>query len=161
MDNQTIRNEYSRFLGSAFQYSHFITVKAIHEHPFSRNQIEKRLRTINFAINKHFLKSSWSRWKQGQRFWMVVVEEETKGKHFHALLHSPRVIHKNKLEYEYLPAFIKMRWNSLPLLVEQRQTKTGEHPLHIEPVRDSGKAAGYIAKTLHNPERMNEGWFFI
>ena len=151
-------NDWSTWL-QKYRFSYFITIKSIHECPFSKKQIEKRLSKINFATNKHFLKSSWSKWDIENRFWMFVVKETTRGDHFHALLYSPSVIHKNLENFEHLPRFLVDQWNALPTLVEQKYTKSGECPFYIEPIGNSEHAVSYLMKEQWKPELRNQLFF--
>ena len=73
-------------------WSHLITVEPRPSMPYSNDEILQRFRYIEFRLNKHFLKSSFSKWDPYDRFFMVAFAEGdgiSHEKHFHLLMYSP------------------------------------------------------------------------
>ena len=72
------------------------------------------LRTVEFRINKRYLKNRFWNWVLNNRFWMVAFAEggdHIHEKHYHVLLHSPNVIHKKAWWFADKFAFdFKLEW---------------------------------------------------
>ena len=71
-------------------FSHFITIEPTPSLPFKLDEIQQRMRLIEYWLNKRYLKSSFSKWKDENRFWMIGFREGGVGTtqiHYHILLH--------------------------------------------------------------------------
>ncbi len=88
------KTEIQRWL-KTIPFSHFITVEPNAAYPFRRDEVEQRMRKVEFRLNKKYLKSSWSTWDAYQRFWMVGFQEGTGIEtHFHLMLYTPEVLNR-------------------------------------------------------------------
>ncbi len=77
-------------------FSHFITIEPTPSLPFKLDEIIQRMRTMEYRLNKKYLKSSFPKWDANNRFWMVGFREgDGFGHqiHYHILLHTPSVLH--------------------------------------------------------------------
>jgi len=97
-------------------FSHFITVEPTPSAPFSQNEIIQRMRTLEFQLNKKYLKSSFPKWNRDMRFWMMGFREgDGIGHqiHYHLFLYSPSEIHKNR-QWKNIGSDIQMGWIMMP-----------------------------------------------
>lgn len=73
-------------------WSHLLTIEPNPSKPFSNDEVLQIFRSIEFRLNKHFLKSSFPKWNPYDRFFMVAFAEGDRishEKHFHLLVYSP------------------------------------------------------------------------
>ena len=52
-------------------WTHFITIEPTPSLPFKQDEIIQRMRTMEYQLNKKYLKSSFPKWDADNRFWMV------------------------------------------------------------------------------------------
>lgn len=151
---------------SSISFSHFITVEPNFTAQFSNDEILQRFRSLEFRLNKHFLKSSFPKWDPFDRFFMVAFAEGdgvTHRKHFHLLLHSPENANLQQKQFRKgsVSEFLYFEWFRDPSLIYSFQRRHVE-PLHIKalsPTYDnhsSSKAASiYTSKTLSNRRKWS------
>ena len=149
-------------------FSHFITIEPTPSLPFKLDEIQQRMRLIEFWLNKRYLKSSFSNWKDENRFWMVGFKEggglSHSQTHYHILLHSPDVLHR-KVKLANIGADLQMKWmltpSKNPFTGKMRSfSSDGENPLDIQQVENIIATTIYCSKWIN---RVDEGedFFFI
>ena len=149
-------------------FSHFITIEPTPSLPFKLDEIQQRMRLIEFWLNKRYLKSSFSNWKDENRFWMVGFKEggglSHSQTHYHILLHSPDVLHR-KIKLANIGADLQMGWmltpSKNPFTGKMRSfSSDGENPLDIQQVENITATTIYCSKWIN---RVDEGedFFFI
>jgi len=154
------KREFQNWL-SAIDWSHFITVEPTFGVQFSNDEMVQRFRTLEFKLNKHFLKSSFPKWDPFDRFFMVAFAEGdgvSKRRHFHLLLHSPRNADLQKQQFRKgsVSTFLFFEWFRISSLLSSYRKR------HLEPLdvralgtsydnRNDSKAASiYTTKTFSN-----------
>ena len=90
-------------------FTHLLTVEPTPSKPLSNDEVLQTFRTIEFSLNKHFLKSSFPKWNPYDRFFMIAFAEGdgiSHEKHFHLLVYSPvnadirqKQFHKGSVEF--------------------------------------------------------------
>jgi hypothetical protein len=167
----------SKFMGATQKYemqkwmktidwSHFITIEPTPSLPFKQDEIIQRMRTMEYQLNKKYLKSSFPKWDADNRFWMVGFREgDGFGHqiHYHILLHTPSVLHR-KIQFENVSADIQMGWMMMPSQNPysgkmRNLCPDGKRPLDVQ------KVENVIATTIYCSKWMNridagEDWFF-
>ena len=147
-------------------FSHFITVEPAPSLPFKKDEIVQRMRTLEFRLNKKYLKSSFPKWDADKRFWMIGFREGdgfAHQIHYHILLHSPSVLHK-KTWYADVSADLQMGWMMMPSRNPysgkmRRFCRDGKLPLDVQKVEDVVATSIYCSKWM-NRIGDGEGFFF-
>ena len=83
-----VKNEYQKFFKQRC-FTHHITLPPS---PLNERSVVSVLRKIEFKLNKTFLKSAFTKYKETDRFRFFIFPEDKKIdlQHFHVLLFSPR-----------------------------------------------------------------------
>ena len=83
-----VKNEYQKFFKQKC-FTHHITLPPS---PLNEKSVVSVLRKIEFKLNKTFLKSAFTKYKETDRFrFHIFPEDKNIGRqHFHILLYSPR-----------------------------------------------------------------------
>jgi len=147
-------------------FSHFITVEPTPSLSFKRDEIIQRMRTIEFLLNKKYLKSSFPKWNAKQRFWMIGFSEGdgfAHQIHYHILLHSPSVLHRN-IRFTNVGADLQMEWMMMKSLnpytgKSRKFCLYGKPPLNIQTVKDVSASSIYCSKWMNKIEDGG-GYFF-
>jgi len=142
-------------------WTHFITIEPSPSLPVPQEEIERRLRVLEFELNKTYLKRSFPRWEDENRFWMIGFREGdgiSHQKHYHILLYSPSVLHK-KSWYANVSADLQMEWLMLPSYHPNTGKRLEFPPLNIQSVKDVSASSIYSSKWV---KRIDDGesWFF-
>ena len=160
------KQEMQRWL-KGISFSHFITVEPTPFLPFTKDEIIQRMRTVEFGLNKKYLKSSFPDWNADKRFWMIGFREGDGAGHqihYHILMHTPSVLHKKVQFREMIGADIQMDW----MILQSRNPYTGKirkfspdgkPPLNIQKVEDVVATSIYCSKWM-NRIGDGEGFFF-
>ena len=147
-------------------WTHFITIEPTPSLPFKQDEIIQRMRTMEYRLNKKYLKSSFPKWDADNRFWMVGFREgDGFGHqiHYHILLHTPSVLHK-KIQFENVSADIQMGWMMMP----SQNPYTGKMrkvcldrklTFNIQKVRNNTAVVIYCSKWMNRIDE-GEGFFF-
>ena len=128
-------------------WSHLITVEPRPSMPYSNDEILQRFRYIEFRLNKHFLKSSFSKWDPYDRFFMVAFAEGdgiSHQKHFHLLMYSPVSADLQKKQF---------RKGSVGQLLQLEWMKHDSSPLDIRALNQTEAPAVYASKTLRSDKQ--------
>ena len=148
-----------------FAFSHFITVEPTASYPYRRNDLIQRMRQIEFLVNKKYLPSSFSKWKDEDRFWMVGWREgRDKDTHYHLLLHSPHKIYKTVPIWDRSVAWdIQLRWIQMPRVNPYNGKRMKNHPLHIVSTHTPAAATAYSSKWMDRGSDVEklENYFYI
>ena len=147
-------------------FSHLITVEPTPSLPFKRDEVIQRMRTLEYQLNKRYLKSSFPRWNDENRFWMVGFKEGdgvSHEIHYHLLLHSPQVLHK-KVWYANAGRDLLMDWTMLPSInpftgKRRRFCLSGKPLLNIQSVENVCASATYCSKWIRRIDE-SEDFFF-
>ena len=147
-------------------FSHFITIEPTPAFPFKQDEVVARLRLLEFRLSKKYLKSSFSKWSDDNRFWMVGFREGdgvAHQIHYHILLHSPSVLHK-KIQFENVSADLQMEWMMMPSQNPytgkmRRFCLDGKPPLNIQKVESVTATSIYCSKWMNRIDE-GEGFFF-
>ena len=154
------KEEFQNWL-SIRDWSHFITVEPTFSVQFSNDEMVQRFRTLEFKLNKHFLKSRFPKWDPFDRFFMVAFAEGdgvSKRKHFHLLLHSPRNANLQKQQFRKgsVGEFLYFEWLQIPSLLTSYRKRRLE-PLDVRALdtsydnqKDRKAASIYTSKTFSN-----------
>jgi len=83
-----VKNEYQMFFKQKC-FTHHITLPPS---PLNEKNVASVLRKIEFKLNKTFLKSAFTKYKETDRFRFFIFPEDKKLdlQHFHVLLYSPQ-----------------------------------------------------------------------
>ena len=128
-------------------WSHLITVEPRPYMPYSNDEILQRFRYIEFRLNKHFLKSSFSKWDPYDRFFMVAFAEGdgiSHQKHFHLLMYSP--VNADLQQQQF-------RKGSVGQLLQLEWMKHDSSPLDIRVLNQTEAPAVYASKTLRSDKQ--------
>lgn len=158
--HRDMKEEFQKWLVRQ-SWTHFITIEPSPSLPLPQEEIERRLRTLEFEINKKYLKRSFPKWDDANKFWMMGFREGdgvAHQKHFHILLHSPSVLHK-KSWYGNVGADLQMGWMMLPSYHPNTGERLTMPPLHIQSVEDVVASSIYSSKWWKRIED-GESWFF-
>ena len=153
------KSEFQRWL-KGYKWRYGITIEPSPGAPWKADEIEQRLRTIEFQLNKRYLRNSFPRWSLQDRFWCVAFREGDgiqNQKHWHILMYQPDCLYK-KEQLANPPADLQLMWQCLPSRISTHKTRLIE-PLHIDCLDDPQAAAVYASKWVKRVENM-EAWFF-
>lgn len=147
-------------------FSHFITVQPTPSLPFKQDEVIQRMRTIEYRLNKKYLKSSWSKWDDDNRFWMIGFREgdgTVNQIHYHILLYSPSVLHK-KSWYANIGCDLQTEWMLMPSQNPysgkmRKFCLNGKALLNIQKVESVTATSIYCSKWMDRID-AGEGYFF-
>ena len=151
------KEDLQEWLGG-LKCSHFITIEPTPHLPFSRYEIEQRLRIVEFKLNKRYLGNSFTKWKNDEdKFYFIVFPEGDgvyKQKHYHALLHTPQTVMKKKFWYEQgVARDLKDYWcivpSKNPTTHKLRNLEELRNILDIEKVTSCSASSRYASKTYN------------
>ena len=159
------------------RFSHFITIEPTPDLPFTKEEIIQRFRTIEFWMNKKYLKPSFLKWDNNNKFWFIAFAEgDGMGNqiHYHLLLHAPKEIYRNKtsIVYDEMKSYITHNgnpeqditdgWMKIPSLnpFTRKERSLYNDCLHIEKIRNSIGSAIYCSKWV-DKVKDEEDYFFI
>ena len=170
MNNSVYKNKetFQQFVTSR-NWSHFITIEPQPGMPMNNDEMNQRMRQIEFNLNKTCLKSSFPKWDMYKRFYMMWFAEGGIGtghkKHFHLLLHSPDQPNQIELEERFsryskkqtkltkiktdvrtVEEFLQHQWCHLPRMNYLRR-RLPVSPLDIGRVRSKVAVGIYGTKT--------------
>ena len=151
-ENFLLKREYQNWLYDK-NFSHCLVVQPTPQQWFSDDEITQRLRTIIFAINKHFLKPSFPKWVPDDKFWMVGFVEGNRIErniHYHFLVHTPKVSYRNKDDFTSvgIENVISDEWPKIPSTNQYNYEKRDDlnEVLHISKVTNNFRAVNYSSK---------------
>ena len=128
-------------------WSHLLTIEPSPSKPFSNYEVLQTFRFIDFRLNKHFLKSSFSKWDPYDRFFMVAFAEGdgiSHQKHFHLLMYSP--VNADLQQQQF-------RKGSVGQLLQLEWMKHDISPLDIRALNQTEAPAVYASKTLRSDKQ--------
>lgn len=174
----SIKNEMQEHLWREFDYSHRIDIEPTPSHSVSWNELQQRLRKINFDINKRHLRTKYCfRWKPKDKFWFVGCKQgggATGVKvHYHLLLHTPdnhSIDVWNDLYWGWIKgAAVNPMTGRRRLSIAYRKDRFhfGDEPLEphfifrVEPVRNAKGSVLYNTRKMHPQMEGAEDLFFI
>lgn len=138
---------------TSIYWSHFITIEPQPGMPMNNDEMNQRMRQIEFNLNKACLKSSFPKWDMDKRFFMMWFAEGGIGtghkKHFHLLLHSPDQPNQSEIEERLdgtVEEFLQHQWCHLPRMNYLRR-RIPVSPLDIGRVRSKISVGIYGTKT--------------
>ena len=142
-------------------FSHFITVEPNAAYPFRRDEVEQRMRKVEFRLNKKYLKSSWSTWDAYQRFWMVGFQEGTGIEtHFHMMLYTPEVLNRPlKFSQKNVSWDLFLFWMNEGRFNPMNGKKVPFKPLDIRKVEDVTASTIYSSKWLSRIDSADSYFF--
>ena len=153
-----------------FTYSHNITFEPCPAYPVQRDEIEQRLRTIEFQMNKKYLKNNFRKFTAENKFFFVVFQQRhDQTKHYHTVMHTPELRNfrkeyidrsdfRNKfIENEIEFSFRKFNYD---MKRKMRLNKNLEYidtppPIHITKIKNIEATIQYNARE-HRPTIIEE-----
>jgi hypothetical protein len=161
-----LKQEYQRWMRS-YNYSHCVVVQPTPRQWISGDEINQRLRTINFKINKYFLKPSFGKWKNEDKFWWIGFTEGERilrNIHYHFLLYSPQKVYRNQQNFtvDGVTDVIQNEWCKLSSIYgdtfEERYDL--DEVLHITENTNNNSSIFYSSKKF-NPRSDKDNLIFI
>lgn len=123
-------------------WSHLLTIEPSPSKPFSNDEVLQIFRSIEFRLNKHFLKSSFPKWNPYDRFFMVAFAEGggiSHEKHFHLLVYSPVDADLRQKQF---------RKGSVEVFLYREWMKHSSTPLDVRALNQNEAPAVYASKMV-------------
>ena len=161
-----LKSTFQSFLADQ-RFSYAITLEPNECHRFTRDEVQQRLRQIEFQLNKKYLKGSFPRWKLADRFWFVASSEgdvKAGTDHFHILLHVPAETYQRSLTWfhrVFAADFRFMWWSLCPPETRPKPNRLFDNkPIWIEAIYDDKANSIYLTKKM--PLSLDsDGVFFV
>jgi len=163
-----LKYEIQKWL-EGFSFSHLITVEPTPFLPHKRDEVLQRFRIIEFFINKKYLRNSFTKWKNEDRFWFVgwkQGDEITKNRHYHLLLHSPDLIYKNTGVKYQLGMDVWWNWIQLPSTNPYTHKRrkmfygNGNLPIKVNRIKSNTGAVRYSSRDMDYWSQDADDFFF-
>lgn len=143
-----------------FRFSHTITIEPTPSFPFKLEEVQQRLRQIDFNLNRHYLGNNFQRLDSDKRIWMICFNEMQFNSHYNILLHSPFT--EAKINEDIKNRFIK-EWKDLPSFnpFTQSDRDTSVVPIEINNTKNVGMSINYQTKKVNFDDLVDsDNWFF-
>ena len=114
-ERKSYKVKYQNWLPT-IEWSHFVTVESCPSNPWKIDEIEQRMRQIEFNLNKKYLKSSFPKWKSENKFLMIGFKEGNgviHQIHYHFLLHTPASVYQ-QIDNSDIRDDLLNEWMSMP-----------------------------------------------
>jgi len=164
--NYELKREFQDWLNK-YKFSHCIVVEPTPKQYFKLDEIKQRLRKVNFDLNKHFLKSKWSKWRSKDKFWWVGFREGNEFQrnfHYHFLLYSPPEVYRNEHDFtrNRVKDIILNKWRGIKSINHHTFANRLDLSdiLHISQVTDNSSSVYYSSKK-YNPINDNDNLIFV
>jgi len=91
-DIELLRGKSYKSLLDTIDYDYVLHIGIQPKSFMNLDEVKEEIRTLEFLLNKFYLKSSWSKWKRDDKFHFVICEEGNDAeRHYHCNLHVPKI----------------------------------------------------------------------
>jgi len=91
-DIELLRGKSYKSLLDTIDYHYVLHIGIQPKSFMNLDEVKEEIRTLEFLLNKFYLKSSWSKWKRDDKFHFVICEEGNDAeRHYHCNLHVPKI----------------------------------------------------------------------
>ena len=142
------------------KFSLTITIEPTPSFPFKLDEIQQRLRQIDFILNRYYLGNNFQKLDSNKRIWMICFKEVQVNSHYNILLHSPFT--EAKINEEIKDRFI-MEWIKLKSFnpYTQKFRDTAVVPIDSSITKNVGMSVNYQTKKVNFDDLVDsDGWFF-
>ena len=143
-----------------FSFSHTITIEPTPSFPFKIEEVQQRLRQIDFNLNRYYFGNNFQKLDSSKRIWMICFNEIQFNSHYNILLHSPFT--EPTINQEIKDRFIK-EWLDIPSFnpFTQSNRDTSVVPIDINITRNVGESVIYQTKKFDFDNVVDsDNWFF-
>lgn len=141
------------------KFSHTITIEPTPSFPFKLDEIQQRLRQIDFKLNRYYLGNNFQKFDDSKRIWMICFKEIQNNPHYNILLHSPfdddtneDICNRFILEWALLPSFNPYT---------QKYRDSSIVPINISTTKNVNMSVNYQTKKFNFDDLVDsDNWFF-
>ena len=140
----SLKAEFQRWM-KQFDWTYGVTVEPSPPQPWRQEEIEQRLRTLEFKINKHFLGNNFTNFPLENRFWSVGFPEGdsiSSHKHWHILIYEPEYLY-NKKDEKIVTKYINDIWLECGSKINDCEDRIIK-PLHCLTSAPMGQISGIV-----------------
>ena len=142
------------------RFSHKITIEPTPSLPFRLDEMNQRLRTIDFKLNRSYLGNNFHKFDMSKRIWFICFQETQINAHYNILLHSPFYNKdiNNDVSEKFEGEWYKLKsWNPYT----QKYREVEDTPIHITPIRNNYIGVNYQTKKFNFDDLVESDNFFF